>query len=116
MTITIKKTHVYWFAIFALQVLLIAWYQGFLTPGTVNPAPPSSVLVMTETEARLTRQAIDLVREDVVEGKLTSTALTLQALSSMLPSSVRDTVLKELGTPDMDFIVDALDILEGKLP
>jgi len=116
MTITIKKTHVYWLAIFALQVLFIAWYQGFLTPDTVKPAPPSFALVMTEEEARLTRQAIVLVREDVVEGKLTSTALTLQALSSMLPFSVRDTVLKELGAPDMDFIVDALDILEGKLP
>jgi len=71
---------------------------------------------MTQKEADLVRSAIELVREDVVEGKLTSTALTLQALSSMLPTSVRDAVLKELGTPDMNSMPDALDILERKLP
>jgi len=71
---------------------------------------------MTQQEAKLVRSAIELVRDDVVGGTLTSTALTLQALSSMLPTSVRDAVLKELGTPDMNYMRDALDILEGKLP
>ena len=71
---------------------------------------------MTQQEAKLVRSAIELVRDDVIGGALTSTTLTLQALSSLLPSRVRDAVLKELGTPSMDFMRDALDILEGKLP
>jgi hypothetical protein len=119
MTISIKKTHVYWTAIFVSQVLLITYLQGLLTsdnPVIPVPAPLPSELKMTQQEADLVRSAIELVRDDVVAGTLTSTALTLQALSSMLPSSVRAAVLKELGTPDMDFMRDALDILKGKLP
>ena len=80
------------------------------------PIPTPSILEMTQREADLVRGAIELVREDVVESRLTTTALTLDALSSLLPSGVRDAVLKELGTPNMDFMRDALDILDGKLP
>jgi hypothetical protein len=115
--VSIKKPHVYWGAIFVLQVLLIAYLQVFFASGKSEILVPSpSGLEMMQQEADLVRSAIELVRDDVVEGKLTSTALTLQALSSMLPSSVREAVLNELGTPDMDFMRDALDILEGKLP
>jgi len=109
-----------WAAILVLQVLFFAYYLGLFTsdkPVVPVPSPsPSSGLLMTQQEAKLVRSAIELVRDDVVEGRLTSTALTLQALSSLLPSRVRDVVLKELGTPDMAFMRDALDILEGKLP
>jgi hypothetical protein len=115
MTITIKKTHVYWAAIFVLQVLLVAHLQDLLI--SEKPVTPSqSVLEMTQREAYLVRNAIDLVRDDVVEGRLNNTSMTLQALASILPSNVKDAVLNELGTPDMDFMLDALDILEGKLP
>jgi hypothetical protein len=110
MTITIKKTYVYWAAIVVLQILFIAWYQGLLTLDTVKP----SALVMTEAEARLTRQAIELVREDMES--MRTTAHVLDALRSHLPSRVRDAVMNELGEPDMEFMRDALDILEGKLP
>ena len=114
-TISINKRTIYWVAIFVLQVVFIAWYQGILTSDAIVPTPPSSELVMTETEARLTRQAIELVREDVVSGKLRSTDLTKRALSAELPESVRNRVLKALGEPDMDFMRDALDILDGKI-
>ena len=101
---------------FLLQVVFIAWYQGLLTPDTIEPNPlPSSELAMTEAEARLTRQAIELVRDDVVWGRLHTTDLTIQALSAELPEAVRDRVLKALGKPDMDFMRDALDILDGKI-
>ena len=100
---------------FLLQVVFIAWYQGFLSPDAIKPAPSSSELVMTATEARLTRQAIELVREDVAWGRLHSTDLTLAALSAELPESVRDRVLKALGKPDMASMRDALDILDGKI-
>jgi hypothetical protein len=81
----------------------------------VTPPISSAGLVMTSEEARLTRQAIDLVREDVIQGRLQSADLTLAALSAELLESVRDRVLKELGTPDMDFMRDALEVLEGKI-
>jgi len=114
-TFTINKRTIYWLAIFVLQVLFIAWYQGLLTPDTFKPVPSSSDLVMTETEARLTRQAIDLVREDVVQSRLRSADLTIRALSAELPEAVRERVLKSLGEPEMDFMRDALDILDGKI-
>jgi len=69
---------------------------------------------MTEREVELVRQAIDLVRDDV-DG-LKTTARVLDALRSHLPSRVRETVMNEFGEPDMKFMRDALDILEGKLP
>ena len=81
----------------------------------VTPPVPSTGLVMTREEARLTRQAIELVREDVVQGKLQSAELTIRALSAELPEAVRERVLKALGTPDMGFMRDALDILDGKI-
>ena len=78
-----------------------------------SPIPAPSGLAMTEREAELVRQAIDLVREDV-DG-LKTTARVLDALRSHLPLRVREAVMKELGEPDMEFMRDALDILEGKL-
>jgi len=70
---------------------------------------------MTEQEAKLVRQAIELVRDDVVYGALRTTASTLNALRGHLPSRVREAVMKEFGEPDIDFMRDALDILEGKI-
>ena len=101
--------------ILLLMFVFVAWYQGFLVPDAIKPTPSSSELIMTATEARLTRQAIELVREDVVLGKLLCADLTIQALSAELPESVRERVLKALGKPDMDFMRDALDILDGKI-
>jgi hypothetical protein len=70
---------------------------------------------MTQAEARLVREAIELVLDDVDARSLSDTETTLNALSSLLPSGVRDAVLAELGTPDMDFMRDALNILEGRI-
>ena len=85
------------------------------TPDPVPmPIPAPAGLTMTQREAELVRQAIDLVREDV-DG-LQTTARVRDALWSHLPSRVRDTVMNEFGEPDMEFMRDALDILEGKLP
>ena len=106
----------YWLVIFVLQAAFIAWHQGILTfDMVVKPALPSGNAVMTEAEARLTRQAIELVRNDVVSGSLQSTELTRETLSAHLPRAVRERVLQELGHPDMDFMRDALDVLEGKI-
>ena len=107
---------IYWLVIAALQAAFIAWYQGMLTfDMVVKPTLPSGSTVMTEAEARLTRQAIELVRSDVVNGSLRSTELTREALSALLPRAVRERVLNELGNPDMEFMRDALDVLEGKI-
>jgi hypothetical protein len=100
---------------FILQVLFIAWYQGLLSRDTVRPTPPPTDLVMTSVEAMLTRQAIELIREEVVSGTLQTTDLTLRALYAELPRSVRERVLTVLGEPDMDYMRDALDVLDGKI-
>jgi hypothetical protein len=87
-------------------------------PNPPEPSPPVPLpdeIVMTSEQARLTRQAIGLVSDDVTSGRLYDTHLTIRALSSLLPSIVREQVLNELGTPDMSFMRDALDILEGKI-
>ena len=132
--ITIKKeTLCYWLVIFVLQVVVIAWYFGLSRPDTVRPVPDSVVvpivpipdtpappvvldeLVMSPVQARLTRQAIELIREDVLRGSISTTELAIQALYALLPSSVRQRVLQELGTPDIEYMRDALDILDGKI-
>ena len=112
--ITINGRMVCWLVIALLHVAFIAWYQGMLT-FDVPVSPSSGNLVMTEPEARLTRQAIELVRSDVVNGSLRSTELTKEALSALLPRAVLERVLNELGSPDMDSMRDALDVLEGKI-
>ena len=110
--------------VYLLQVLIVGYRVSLEIRIVIrNPAsstiiaPPTPLhgLVMTREEARLTRQAIELVREDVVQGKLQSAELTIRALSAELPEAVRERVLKELGTPDMGFMRDALDILDGKI-
>ena len=102
---------------FVVMFLFIWGAMALLTSDRLPiPAPSPSRLVMTQQEADLVRGAIELVRDDVVGGTLSTTALTVQALSSMLPSSVRDAVLKELGTPSMDAMPGALDRLGEKLP
>ena len=82
------------------------------------PEPPG--LAMTKEEARLTRQGIERVRRDVISGGFHSAANPVQsvmnALYAAVPPSVQEAVLKEFGTPDMDSMEEALDILEGKLP
>ncbi|MCL2005798.1 MAG: hypothetical protein FWG73_06500 [Planctomycetaceae bacterium] len=121
--ITIKKqTLYYWLAIFVLQVLFVAWYQGLLVPDTVKPDTDSVVppvvpgeLVMTATQAGLTQQAIGMIRDDVEHGQIRTADLAIQALSALLPSSVRQRVLQELGNPDIEYMRDALDILDGKI-
>jgi hypothetical protein len=112
-TISINKRTIF-IAIFVLQVIFIVWYQGLLVPDS-RVSPSSSALVMTETEARLTRAAIEEVREAVVVGRLRTTDLTLEALAAELPRSVRERVMRELGRPDMESMRDALDILDGKI-
>ena len=102
----------YWTVIFLLQVLFIAWYKGMLTPDRVFP--PDS-LVMTATEAKLTKQAVGLVRNAVSTNEITSSENALDALSAELPKSVRERVMKALGYPDIGFMREALDILEGKI-
>ena len=121
--ITIKKhTLYYWLVLFVLQALFIAWYQGLLSldskpapPAPAPPAPVSNDMVMSAIQARLTKQAIEIVREDVEQATIRTSDLAIQALSALLPSSVRQRVLQELGTPGIEYMRDALDILDGKI-
>jgi len=112
MQVNINKDIVFWLSAFVLSVLLVAYFQGRFDGQKVIP-PSLSGLQMTDVEARLVKQAIALVRDDVVEERITDTKIALQALSAHLPSKVRDAVMEALGTPDIDFMRDALDILEG---
>ena len=82
---------------------------------SIDTIAPPDQLMMTEEQARLTRQAIELVREAVVVGRLQTTELTLEALWAELPRSVRERVMKALGNPDMESMRDALDILDGNI-
>jgi hypothetical protein len=110
-----RKTQ-YWIGIFILLMLFIAWCKVACkhTPVPV-PLPAPNSLVMTAVEAKLTKQAIELVRTDVIEGRIPSTDVALKALSAILPRAVKDRVMKELGNPDISFMRDALDILESKI-
>ena len=107
----INRDIVFWLSAFVVLVLLVAYLQGKFDGQKVIP-PPTGLQMIAE-EARLVKQAIALVRDDVVEERITDAKVALQALSSHLPSKVRDAVMEALGTPDIDFMRDALDILEG---
>ena len=85
-----------------------------VVPDVVVPTPPDE-LTMTTQQAYLTRKAITVVRDDVVYGYIRTADLAIQALSALLPSSVRECVIQELGTPDIEYMRDALDILDGKI-
>ena len=113
MTIKIKKAYVVWTGIILLQILLVAYLQGWFGS---SPFVPPTALKMTQKEASLVRSVIALVRDDVAEGKLSSTKSTISALSSLLPSGVKAMVLEELGAPDMGKMLEALDNLERRLP
>jgi len=113
MTVAAKKQCVFWLTILILQVLLVAWFQGLLSPERIQPAPDD--LVMSKTEARLVRAAISLVQEDLEAGTWRTSERVLAALSAELPESVRGRVMSELGTPSLDEMRDALDVLSGKI-
>ena len=120
-TITIPKSAlrylVRYLVLFVIAFIVVAYYQGIYTSTgfTVLPVKPTVELAMSAEEARLTKQAIEMVRKDIVDGKHTDTNTALSALSGELPESVRTSVLQVLGKPDIDFMRDALDILEGKI-
>jgi len=107
----VKNEHAYWAVSIVMMILVIAYLQGWFT----QPVSPAE-LQMSPVEAKLVRGAIDIVRADVEEGKITDANMALAAFSAALPSSVRDKVLDAFGKPDIGFFRDALDILEGKLP
>jgi len=98
----------------AIAFVIAGYFHGLFTPVSVTPQP-SVGLVMTSVQAKLTRQAIDLVRKDVEQGNFQTASLAIQALSALLPSDVRDKVLLALGVHDLEFMRDALDILEGSI-
>ena len=98
----------------ALAFLIAGYFHGLFTPAQVKPVPADAV-VMTSAQAHLTRQAIGMVRNDAVQGSYSTAGLAIQALSSLLPSDVRDRVLSKLGSPDLDAMPDALTALEGKI-
>ena len=108
-----SKEMQYWVFIFVLQVLFIAWYKGMLTPNPDAPSPDA--LVLTATEAVLTKQAIVAVREKVVSGEIQTTEQAVDALFSLLPRTCRGRVMDTLGEPEFGFMRDALDILEGQI-
>jgi len=123
-TVSINKEYAFWAGAILLQILLMAYLQGWFTSQSVQP-PPAGMLSMSPAEARLVRGAIDNLLgeldkytdyEDEDGNVVTAGARAREAFSASLPSTVRDKVLEVLGTPDIAFFRDALDILEGKLP
>jgi hypothetical protein len=107
-----NRTIQYWVVIFIVQVLFIAWYKGLLTP---EPNHDPDALVMTAKAAELTKNAIEIVRKNVVAGDIPSTELALSALSSLLPGTERERVMDALGKPDFEFFCGALDVLEKQI-
>ena len=102
-----------WTLLLALCTWLVVSTLRTTKPDSPLPLPVE--LVMTETEARLTRQAIELVQDDVEAERLRSADLTLRALSAELPKSVRELVLTALGTPDMDSMLEALEEIKRRI-
>lgn len=112
-----KKKIVFWVVIFILQVALIMYLQDLHTSrNSVVPTPtPAPAMQLTAAEAKVVMGAIEVVRADVVAGRLKTTKRTIDALSSLIPEATRQEVLAEFGTPDMGGMRDALDILDGKV-
>lgn len=115
MTITINKRVIYFVLVAILGVLIIGYYQGLFVFRSAPVPIATDSLVMTSEEARLTKQAINLVRGEVADGKLPTTVLTIRALFAELPEAVRDQVLRALGNPGMDEMQNALNILDRKI-
>jgi hypothetical protein len=113
--ISIKKEYLYWAGLFFLQVLFVAYLQGYFTPASTSPVNlRSSKLNLTKEQAKLVRSAIARVQSDLGKGTLPDIQTALDAFRSLLPGHVKDKVMKELGSPDLGGLRDALEVLDGK--
>jgi hypothetical protein len=85
MTITIKKSTIYWATIFVLQFLFILWYKGIIGfDGSINPRPvptPIGVIQLDETEYGLYQYAIANVKGDTDAEKRESLSFLLGMIS-----------------------------------
>ena len=110
-TLVIPKSVVRYFVLFVLAALAAGYLHGIYTPSFVNPA----AIVLTQKQADLVNQAISLVREDVSQGKLTTSELIINALYGELPEDVRKYILEEFGTPKMEEMLESFERLTKRI-
>ena len=115
-TIRIPKDFVRYAVLFALAFVIVGYHQGIFTKIPSSFLVPSGdALVMTSEQAKLTRQAINLVQEELERDGYRTAELVKQALYAHLPTTVREDVMKALGNPELSYMRDALEVLEGKI-
>jgi hypothetical protein len=83
MTISIKKSTIYWVTIFVLQFLFIAWYKGIIGfDSGIIPSPiPSGVIQLDKTEYGLYQYAIANVEGETDADKKKSLSFLLGMIS-----------------------------------
>lgn len=115
----IKKSDLtYWIVVFCLQALFIGWYQGaFANINFDFGAPVVSVksITVTPQQASLVKSAFTLVKSDIENGRIQSTELALSALYAELPMTIRDSIIRAVGTPELSKFASVLDTIEAKL-
>ena len=103
--------------VLVLLFAFTAWQQESPTPipapiPTPEPIPPTG-LNLTSAEARLVRSAIRLALDDAPYYGTVEQALL--AFRALLPESTQERILRELGTPELFALRDALMTLDGKI-
>ena len=84
MTITIKKSTIFWVTVFVLQFLFIIWYKGIIGFDGIIPSPaptPIGVIQLDETEYGLYQYAIANVKGDTDAEKRESLSFLLGMIS-----------------------------------
>jgi hypothetical protein len=85
MTLTIKKSTIYWVTVFALQFLFIAWYKGIIgfDSGIIPMPPPRpiGVIQLDKTEYGLYQYAIANVQGETDAEKRNSLTFLLGMIS-----------------------------------
>lgn len=84
---------------FFLPVLVLIILVWFSMVHQFGNSANNTNLIMSQAEADLTRNAIELVIRDVDSGSYSSTAAALSALNAELPVRVRTDVLSQIGEP-----------------
>ena len=112
MKVKVKKAF-FWFLMFLLEVGMgIAIFFLFAPSGSMGG--PTG-LIMSASDAALTKGAITFVLNDVNSGKLTDVDSVIIALKAELPSSVQMAVIEALGSPDYQDVPDRLIKITEKI-
>ncbi len=121
MVIKIDKKVVYWITVFILQVLFVTWYYGLWDKNSLpiplpTPDPPKPFLVLTANQAKLVKDAVDIIKDDLKNTDVyTSTEQIIEGLMGEIPLSTQSKVKKALGNPDFEDIEASLDKLVSNI-